>query len=397
MGAKTLTILGSTGSIGRNTLDVASRFPDRFRVHALAANNNVGLLREQIETYRPAVAVAYDEEAAERLRAENPRGGATAILSGMEGLLEAAGDARVEQVVSGMVGAVGLRPTYAAIDAGKQVAVANKETLVLAGELMVRRAGETGSTLLPMDSEHNAIFQCLAGDSAGALDHIVLTASGGPFRDLPLERFPEITLEQALDHPNWKMGPKITIDSATMMNKGLEVIEAHWLFGLPPERIRVLLHRQSIVHSLVTFVDGSVIAQLGLPDMRTPISYCLGYPERLSLELPRLNLAEVGRLDFEEVSPEKYGCLFLALDALELGGGAPAALNGANEEVVAAYLNGAFPFLNISEMLHRVMAELKAVLASNEAPPCLARIDTVDDALAADRWGREAAQRLVAN
>jgi 1-deoxy-D-xylulose-5-phosphate reductoisomerase len=277
------------------------------------------------------------------------------------------------------------------------VAVANKETLVLAGELMMNRARETGSRLLPMDSEHNAVFQCLAGNGQAGLERIVLTASGGPFRDWPLERFAAITVEQALAHPNWKMGPKITIDSATMMNKGLEVIEARWLFGLPPSRIRVVIHRQSIVHALVEFADGSVIAQLGLPDMRTPIGYCLGYPERLPLDLPRLNLAEVGRLEFDEVSPEKYGCLYLALEALELGGGAPAALNGANEAVVAAYLERAFPFLSIQRILSQVMKRLRGALAAPDPPGFLEAVRSVEDALAADRWGREAAAACIGN
>jgi 1-deoxy-D-xylulose-5-phosphate reductoisomerase len=397
MAVKTLTILGSTGSIGRNTLDVVSRCPGLFRVHALTALRNIDLLLPQIEEHHPAVAVVYDEEAAQKLRDLRPLGGRVSVLSGMDGLLEVSSEARVSQVVSGMVGAIGLEPTYAAIEQGKQVALANKETLVLAGELMVGLAGETGSRLLPMDSEHNAIFQCLGGNAAVPPRRIVLTASGGPFRDWPVERFAGISIEQALAHPNWKMGPKITIDSATMMNKGLEVIEARWLFGMTPAQIQVLIHRQSIVHSLVEFADGSMIAQLGLPDMRTPISYCLGWPERLPLDLPRLNLAQVGRLDFEEVPAAKFPCLFLALEALELGGGAPAALNGANEVVVAAYLERAFPFTRIPRILRGVMDRLSAALASAAAPACLSTIRTVNDAIAADCWGRDAAAALIAN
>jgi 1-deoxy-D-xylulose-5-phosphate reductoisomerase len=394
MHPKGLTILGSTGSIGQSTLDVVRRFPERFRVHALAAQSNIDLLRGQIEQFRPALVAVFDPEAAERLRERLPAHIRTAVRTGMEGLLEAASDPAVEQVVSGMVGAVGLRPTYAAIDAGKQVAIANKETLVLAGELMVGRAAETGALLLPMDSEHNAVFQCLGGATA-QVHGIVLTASGGPFRDWPAAQFGGITREQALRHPTWSMGPKITIDSATMLNKGLEVIEARWLFGFDPGRIRVLIHRQSIVHSLVEFVDGSVIAQLGLPDMRTPISYCLAYPDRLPLELPRLNLAEVGRLDFEEVAEEKYPCLFLALRALQRGGGAPAVLNGANEAIVAAYLARDFAFTEIAGILRKVMGLLERTLERPEAPACLARVRTVEDALAADGWGREAAQSFL--
>lgn len=395
MTLQNLTILGSTGSIGRNTLDVAARFTERFNVHALAAHSNVDLLMRQIATFQPALAVMFDEDAARRLREKLPPGTGTEILTGMDGLLAVAGAEEVDHVISGMVGAVGLRPTFRAIEAGKRVSIANKETLVLAGELMVRLAAETGSLLIPMDSEHSAIFQCLAGPPGKELERIVLTASGGPFRDLPAARFGEITLEQALNHPNWDMGPKITIDSATMMNKGLEVIEARWLFGLEPEQISVLIHRQSIVHSMVEFVDGSVIAQLGLPDMRTPIVYCLSYPGRLPLELPRLNLGQVGRLDFEEVDSEKYPCLGLALMALAMGGCAPAVLNGANEEVVAAYLGGAFQFVKIAAILAEVMSRLESTLGQPEAPNCLGAIATVDDAVLADQWGRDTARTFM--
>ncbi len=395
MAQKTLTVLGSTGSIGQNTLDVAGRFPDRFRVHALAAHSNVEILASQIEVFRPRVVALFDPEAAGRLRDLLPRGRAPSILTGIDGLIEAAVAPEVDQVVSGIVGAVGLRPTFAAIEAGKQVALANKETLVLAGELMVGLAAETGSTLLPMDSEHNAIFQCLHEHERGELERIVLTASGGPFRDLPLQDFGEITRAQALAHPNWKMGPKISIDSATMMNKGLEVVEARWLFGLGPERIEVLIHRQSIVHSLVEFIDGSVIAQLGLPDMRTPIAFCLSYPRRLPLPLPRLDLAQVGRLDFVPVLTERYPCLALALAALKMGGGAPAALNGANEAVVEAYLNDAFPFAKIAVILDSVMKKLAEARLHEAAPSYLGRIATIEDAIAADRWGRQSAQAVI--
>ncbi len=395
MGTKTITLLGSTGSIGRNTLDVIGRVPDGYRVHALAARANVELLCAQIAAFRPAVAVLHDPEAARELRRRLPAGANTAVLEGMAGLEEAVTDPGVDQVISGMVGAVGLTPTFAAIAAGKQVAVANKETLVLAGELMVDKARETGSVLLPMDSEHNAIFQCLGGRDAAAVSRIVLTASGGPFRDMPAHRLAEVTREQALRHPNWRMGPKITIDSATMLNKGLEVIEARWLFNVGPERIEVLIHRQSIVHSLVEFIDGSVIAQLGLPDMRTPIAYCLSHPRRLALDLPRLNLARVGRLEFEEVAAEKYPCLFLALEALARGGGAPAVLNGANEAVVAAYLEREFPFTEIAGILQKVMLMLTQTLARAEGPAYLGAVRTVADALAADRWGRRTAQTFI--
>lgn len=397
MSEKTLTVLGSTGSIGRNTLDVVQRFPGRFRIHALAANNNVEMLADQIDVHHPAVAVVFDPEAASRLREILPGNGATAVLTGMEGLVEAVSAPEVDQVISGMVGSVGLRPTYAAIECGKQVAIANKETLVLAGQLMIEAAAESGARLLPMDSEHNAIFQCLNGNGSRGLERIVLTASGGPFRDLPFERFGEITREQALAHPNWKMGPKISIDSATMMNKGLEVIEARWLFGLQADRIQVLIHRQSIVHSMVEFVDGSVIAQLGLPDMRTPIAHCLAYPDRLPLDLPRLNLAEVGKLEFEEVPPDKFSCLFLALEVLELGGGAPAALNGANEEIVAVFLDDGLLFSAIPTVLGQVVKKLKGILRQPEPPSGLRDVGSVEEALDADRWGRDAALAIIDN
>jgi len=396
MRTKTLTVLGSTGSIGRNTLDVVSRFPHRYRLHALAARASDAQMAEQVERFRPRVAVLHDPEAARRLQDRRPAGGRVSILSGMEGLLEVAAAPEVSHVVAGMVGAVGLRPAYAAVEAGKELSVANKEVMVLAGELMTSRARETGAVLLPMDSEHNAVFQCLDGCAADSVRRIVLTASGGPFRDLPPEQMGAITKEQALAHPNWAMGPKITIDSATMMNKGLEVIEARWLFDLPPERIGVLVHRQSIVHALVEFVDGSVIAQLGLPDMRTPIACCLAYPERLPLELPRLDLAQAGRLDFAEVSAARYPCFFLALEALRQGGGMPAALNGANEEVVQAYLDDAFSFQQIAGILGRVMDRLTTARNAPDAPPYLRRIVTVDDAIAADRLGRQFASAELA-
>ncbi len=388
---KTLSILGCTGSIGSNTLDVVSRFPDHFRVIGLAARSNLAVLKPQIEKFRPAFVALFDEAAAARLREELSPEGAPEVLSGMEGLIRIATLEGVEQVVSGMVGAVGLRPTFAAIEAGKEVALANKETLVLAGELMTAAARRSGSRILPMDSEHNAIFQCLAASGGGELERIILTASGGPFRDLPLEDFPAITRAQALNHPNWKMGPKITIDSATMMNKGLEVIEAKWLFDLPPSQIDVVIHRQSIIHSLVEFLDGSVLAQLGLPDMRTPIAYCLSYPDRLPLQLPRLNLAEVGQLDFEAPHPEKFPCLPLAMKALATGAGAPAALNGANEATVQAYLDGAFPFTEIAVILGKAMGHYAQTAAEPEAPDFMTSLATLEQAVQADQWGRSTA------
>lgn len=390
---KTLTLLGSSGSIGKNTLDVVARHREKFDVFALAVNTSVQVLAEQIKEFSPQKVVVSDGAAAAKLKEMAGTGGPE-ILSGNDALIEIAAHEETDHVVSGMVGAVGLRPTFGAIEAGKEVSVANKETLVLAGELMVKKAAETGSRLLPMDSEHNAIFQCLQGAQTPP-DRLILTASGGPFRDLDLDRFGEITLEQALNHPNWDMGPKITIDSATMMNKGLEVIEARWFFQIPPENIDVLIHRQSIVHSLVEFADKSVLAQLGLPDMRVPISYCLGFPKRLPMDLPSLNLAEVGQLDFQAVSQEKFPCLFLAIEALKSGGGATAVLNGANEEVVAAYLAGGFPFCRIADTLIKVMQKFQLALHDATSAAYLREVTDVESALKADQWGREVAIQLM--
>ena len=395
MAEKALTILGSTGSIGRNTLDVVGRFPDQYRIHALAARSSIDLLEEQIRLFQPKEVAVFDVEAAQKLsdRITGPK--KPVILSGMEGLIAVASAKEVDQVISGMVGAAGLRPTYAAIDAGKQVALANKETLVMAGEVMVSRALETGSKLLPVDSEHNAIFQCISSPPHKDVARIILTASGGPFRDLPLTDFPKITRDQALKHPTWSMGPKITIDSATMMNKGLEVIEARWLFGLPVEQIDVLVHPQSIVHSMVEYVDGSVIAQLGTPDMRTPISYSLAYPQRLALGMPSLNLAEVGHLDFKAVEWERYPCLTLALDALKVGGAAPAVLNGANEAVVAAYLDDKFTFVQIAGILTEAMTRYENTSTLGNPGKISREITTIDDAVKADLLGRELANQII--
>jgi len=395
---KTITLLGSTGSIGRNTLDVVAQHPERYRVHALAAHANVEAMLPQIAQFKPRVVVLHEADAAAQLAdaigAGRAGGHTPAVLSGMEGLLEVSTAPEVEQVVAGMVGAAGLRPVHAALQAAKPVALANKEVMVLAGELMMGLAQEKGCAVLPVDSEHNAVFQCLQGNTISQVEQLILTASGGPFRDLPLEDFPAITREQALAHPNWAMGPKITIDSATMMNKGLEVIEARWLFDLPPEQIGVLIHRQSIVHALVGYRDGSVLAQMGLPDMRTPIAHCLAYPERLPLELPRLNLAEVGRLEFMDVEPARYPCLGLALEALRMGGGMPAALNGANEAVVAAYLDGAFSFVQIAAILKEVMTKLSAQRGKPDTP-WLGDVSSVEDAIAADAHGRNLAAALM--
>jgi len=291
-------------------------------------------------------------------------------------------------VIAGIVGAAGLPPVFSAVRAGKAIALANKEPLVLAGELLMQEAQRSGALLLPTDSEHNAIFQALQGQARDRVRRLILTASGGAFRDRPLDTFDQITPKEALNHPNWEMGPKITIDSATMMNKGLEVIEAHWLFGVPVNAIEVVQHRQSIVHSLVEYVDGSFLAQLGQPDMRIPISYCMAYPDRLPVETTPLRIAELETLQFEPWSPERYPALTLAFEAAQLGGSAPAVLNGANEEAVSAFLEGRCTFLQIARMLRDVLDLWKKTVQNAEALPFLKGIIRIEDAIAADQWGR---------
>jgi len=387
--AKPISILGATGSIGASTLDIVREFPERFRVVSLSCQQSVAALAEQIREFRPHRVCVGKEADARDLRDAFPE---VDVGVGEADLVQLAGDPEVELVVSGIVGAAGLRPGYAAVQAGKAIAIANKEPLVLAGELFVSEAQRTGATLLPTDSEHNAIFQALHGHSREHVARIVLTASGGPFRDRPLDEFADITVDEALAHPNWEMGPKITIDSATMMNKGLEVIEARWLFGLPVEQIRVVVHRQSIVHSLVEFVDGSFLAQLGLPDMRIPIAYCLAYPERLPLSLPELQLDVLGRLDFAPADLQRFPCLRLAMEATRLGGSAPAVMNGANEVLVAAFLAKEIRFLDIAQTLESVLHFWKAQQAHPELPTLP---KTLDDALNADAWGRKHATAFI--
>ena len=387
--AKPISVLGATGSIGASTLDIVRGFPERFRVVSLSCHQSVEQLAEQIREFRPDRVCVGSETDAGDLRATFPE---VEVCVGKTGLMRLASDPEVELVVSGIVGAAGLLPGYAAVQAGKAIAIANKEPLVLAGELFVNEAKRTGATLLPTDSEHNAIFQALHGHSRDHVTRIILTASGGPFRDRPLMEFANITVDEALAHPNWEMGPKVTIDSATMMNKGLEIIEARWLFGLSADQIRVVVHRQSIVHSLVEFVDGSFLAQLGLPDMRIPIAYCLAYPERLPLSLPVLQLDALGRLDFEPADLQRFPCLRLAMQATRLGGSAPAVMNGANEVLVAAFLAGEIRFLDIAQTLEGVLQFWKVQQAHPELPTTP---KTLDDALRADAWGREQASALI--
>ncbi|MCH7646071.1 MAG: 1-deoxy-D-xylulose-5-phosphate reductoisomerase, partial [Nitrospinae bacterium] len=316
-----LAILGSTGSIGVSTLDVVAAHPREFPVAGLAAGGNVELMVGQIAEHQPKLVALSDEEAADRLR-EQVRGTNVAVRGGPEGVLEVATMEGAETVVAAIVGAQGLLPTLEAIRAGKTVALANKESLVCAGALVVREAAGRGN-LIPIDSEHSAIFQCLAGQDRSAVRRIILTGSGGPFHGRSPEEMAGVKAQEALNHPTWEMGPKVTIDSATLMNKGLEVIEAHWLFGLPPERIEVVIHRQSIVHSLVEFTDGSMLAQLGPTDMRLPIAYALSYPRRMALNQPSLSLVEVGQLSFEQPDEEAFPCLKNAYEALERGGTLP--------------------------------------------------------------------------
>ena len=331
---KKITVLGSTGSIGTQSLEVIKAHPDRFRVEALTCGKNKKKLEEQIEKFRPAFAVTEREEDAHDLMRKFPR---TEFSWGEKGLIEAA-EGGCDMVLNALMGMRGLAPTYAAIQAGKDIALANKETLVAGGELVMDAAAKAGVKLLPVDSEHSAIFQCLEGNQNRPVKKILLTASGGPFRGYTKEQLENVTLAQALKHPKWKMGAKITIDSATMMNKGLEVIEARWLFDVEAEKIQILVHPQSIVHSAVEFMDNSVIAQLGVPDMRIPISLALGYPDRLNLT-------------FEKPNPEVFGCISLAYEAIARGGSCPAVMNAANEVLVAAFLEEKIRFVDIEKTL----------------------------------------------
>ena len=380
---KRIVILGSTGSIGRNALWVAERFPDRFQVVGLGAGRNIDLLADQVQRFRPRAVAVLTAELAGDLRRRLPPG--TEVLAGLSGYQQVAALPESQLVLSAMVGAAGLMPTLAALHAGKDVALANKETLVMAGDLVTTEVGRHQVRLLPVDSEHSAVFQALTGHRRQDLKRIVLTASGGPFLHAGLEELQRVTPAQALAHPNWRMGPKVTIDSATLMNKGLEVIEARWLFDLDLAQIGVAMHPQSIVHSLVEYVDGSVIAQLGIPDMRVPIAYALSYPERLPLDLPPLDLLAVQTLTFLEPDRARFPCLGLAFAALKAGGTMPAVLNAANEVAVEAFLTGRIPFLAIGEVVEEAMERHRSSPAVE-----------VEVILSADRWAREEARRITA-
>lgn len=362
-----ISILGSTGSIGVNTLDVIRAHPERFKVFALTASKQVELLAQQCIEFSPALAVIGDAQGAARLTAllleKNSR---TQVLYGPDALVNAVTDSACDTVMAAIVGAAGLVPTLAAAKAGKRVLLANKEALVMSGHLFMQAMKSGGGELLPIDSEHNAIFQCLppqftkASQAALGVEELWLTASGGPFRDTPLEQLTSITPAQACAHPNWVMGRKISVDSATMMNKGLEVIEAFWLFGLPLEKIKVLVHPQSVVHSMVRYVDGSVIAQLGQPDMRTPIAYGLAWPNRIEAGVAPLNLAQLAALSFSEPDLIRFPCLALAFSAAQAGGIAPTVLNAANEIAVAAFLDEGLPYLHIPKVVEKTLNAIQA-------------------------------------
>jgi 1-deoxy-D-xylulose-5-phosphate reductoisomerase len=353
---KRVTLLGGTGSIGLRTLELVSSFPEEFEIAGFAARgSNVELIADLCRKYSPQAVALLDPAAVDRLAAllPDPR---PELLSGPEGLVALTRDVDADVVLSALVGGAGLLPTMAAIEAGRPVALANKETLVMAGSLMTAAARRRGVALLPVDSEHSAIFQCLVGHNRADVHRILLTGSGGPFRELPSTAFARVTVEDALRHPTWKMGPKITIDSATLMNKGLEIIEARWLFDVSPDRVQVVIHPQSIVHSMVEYVDGAVIAQLGVADMGVPILYALTYPERRPTPGARLDLPRVGQLTFFEPDVEKFPCLGLARQALEQGGSAPVVLNAANEVAVAAFLDHRIGFIRIAELIERALA-----------------------------------------
>jgi 1-deoxy-D-xylulose-5-phosphate reductoisomerase len=389
-GAIGVTVLGATGSIGVNTLDVIARHAERYRVVALTANRQVARLLEQCRRFRPEYAVCVDADAAETLAAQLQKASLeTQVLWGMEGLFKVATLPQVQQVMAAIVGAAGLEPTLAAARAGKRVLLANKEALVMSGKIFMDEVRINGAELLPIDSEHNAIFQAMPADFHAGLDavgvrRILLTASGGPFREYTQEQLLQVTPEQACNHPNWEMGRKISVDSATMMNKGLEVIEACWLFGTAPERIQVVIHPQSVIHSMVEYTDGSVLAQLGNPDMRTPIAHAMAWPGRMAAGVKSLDLFEIGRLDFQAPDMTRFPCLRFAFEAMAAGGTCPAILNAANEVAVQAFLDGRLGFSAIP----RVIEDTLSQVPRQEA-------DRLEVVLAADALARQTAETLL--
>ncbi|MEG3877244.1 1-deoxy-D-xylulose-5-phosphate reductoisomerase [Microcoleus sp. herbarium7] len=378
---KAITLLGSTGSIGTQTLDIVAQYPDRFRIVGLTAGRNVTLLAQQIRQFRPEIVAICDEDRLQELQEAiadlDPQ---PILLAGESGVVEVAKYGDAEAVVTGIVGCAGLLPTMAAIEAGKDIALANKETLIAGGPVVNPLIEKYGVKILPADSEHSAIFQCLQGLPEGGLRRIILTASGGSFRDLPIDKLAGVTVADALKHPNWSMGQKITIDSATLMNKGLEVIEAHYLFGMDYDDIDIVIHPQSIIHSLIELQDTSVLAQLGWPDMRLPLLYALSWPERIQTDWPRLDLVKSGDLTFREPDHEKYPCMQLAYAAGRAGGSMPAVLNAANEQAVALFLEEKVQFLDIPKLIEKVCD--KHQINNCESP-------ALEDILAADRWARQ--------
>jgi 1-deoxy-D-xylulose-5-phosphate reductoisomerase len=378
---KKVLILGSTGSIGVNTLNVIRNFPDKFSVTALTINTRIDLLEPQIYEFKPSVVVVKDEKLAAELRRKLTF--KCEVLSGIEGLIYAAANLDYDILLGAMVGFAGLTPTLEAIKRGKRIALANKETLVVGGEIVTELCAKYNAELIPVDSEHSAIYQCLVGEDIESVNKIILTASGGPFLHLNKEEFKNVTVKDALNHPTWRMGNKVTIDSASMMNKGLEVIEAHWLFNLPKEKIEVVIHPQSIIHSMVEFVDGSIKAQMGLPDMKLPIQYALGYPERLESLNQKTNLPKINTLNFFEPDMKKFECLNLAYEVLESGGTAPCVLNAANEVAVDRFLNGEIKFSYIPFLINKALAKIE----NHKSPD----IETIFEC---DKLARELAAQL---
>lgn len=376
---KNVVVLGSTGSIGKNALKVLSNFADRFSLFGLSTNTNTHLLEDQIKQFSPKMAAITDQESFQQFSRDYD----TEILCGGDGLKRLCSHPQVDLVINALVGSVGLLPSLEALDSGKDLAIANKESLVMAGELLIQKAREKGAEILPIDSEHSAIKQCLLSGKKEEVGRLILTASGGPFLGKSKEELKQITVKEALSHPTWEMGKKITIDSATLMNKGLEVIEAHWLFGIPPDRIKVLIHPQSIIHSMVEFVDGSVIAQMSDPDMKLPIQYALFYPQRVFSNNTSLDLTKTGHLTFLEPDTEKFPCLHLAYRSLEMGGTAPAVLNAANEVAVEAFLARLIGFTDIQKIVHKTLRQHQVKLNPQ-----------LDDILNADKWARQTAKEL---
>jgi 1-deoxy-D-xylulose-5-phosphate reductoisomerase len=381
---KNLSILGSTGSIGCNTLKIAEMFPDRFAVRALAAKDNISLLAKQIERFCPEIAVVFDKAAAVKLKRMLPAGTGVEILFGENGYKAAAAHDSVNLVIVAVVGAAGLMPTLSAITAGKNIALANKETLVMAGDIVIEQAELNNIKILPIDSEHSAIFQCIEGNRREDIDKIFLTASGGPFLNLPKKEFDKITPKDALNHPNWDMGKKISVDSATLMNKGLEAIEAKCLFNVSQKMIEVVIHPQSVIHSMVSFIDGTVMAQLGIPDMKGAIAYAMAYPERLALKQPTPDFVGIGKLTFENPDLKKFPCLALAYAACETGRTLPAVLNAANEVAVEAFLQNSLSFIKIPQIIEKTMEHHRVITDP-----------TLNDILEADQWARKQAGDLI--